>query len=79
MTLEGLIGMMKRAGISRKDLAEALDVDVVTVWRWEKGLREPKQKYIANMTIILHCTSDELLGINPTPSAGAEKTTQDSD
>jgi transcriptional regulator with XRE-family HTH domain len=32
----------EKAGVSRRQLAEALAVDGVTIWRWESGHRTPR-------------------------------------
>jgi transcriptional regulator with XRE-family HTH domain len=31
------------AGVSGREMAEALDVDPVTLWRWENGLTRPRR------------------------------------
>jgi DNA-binding transcriptional regulator YiaG len=50
----------KAAGVTQKDLAEALDVDVALVREWEKGDRFPTKA---------HCDAIAALAKNPPPKA----------
>lgn len=43
----------KRAQASLKDIAEALGVEVMTVSRWERGMREPWPKHRAAYLYLL--------------------------
>lgn len=48
-------------GLTQIELAEKLKVSNLTVFRWEKGEREPRASDIANLAAALNVTEDELL------------------
>lgn len=60
----------KKAGFSQIKLAEVLNVQPNTIWRWERGERIPHWNDIQRMCELFGCTSDELMaspeGGNPT-------------
>ncbi len=51
----------EKAGLSRKDLADKLDVGQNTIWRWEAGERQPSIEKIQAIARILGVTTDELM------------------
>ena len=56
-------GLLKKRGLTQKELAEKVGVTEVSVSRYISGERTPKGLVIANMANALHTTSDYLLGI----------------
>jgi transcriptional regulator with XRE-family HTH domain len=61
-------------GLSRKELAEKLNVALNTVWRWENGERTPDLGTIRTLATLLDCSIDNLIGDgNPTEAAEVEK------
>lgn len=42
------------SGMSQKDFAEKLKVTPQTVWRWERGEREPNWEMIQNISVVLN-------------------------
>lgn len=42
-----------KSGLSQRDVAEALGVAQSTVCRWEKGEREPRQRHLRALAILL--------------------------
>ena len=55
-------GLLKKRGLTQKELAEKVGVTEVSVSRYISGERTPKGLVIANMANALHTTSDYLLG-----------------
>lgn len=53
----------KAKGISQVILARALNVNDVTVCRWETGKTEPSINNIIRICALLNISADELLGI----------------
>ena len=72
----------KKAGFSQIKLAEVLNVQPNTIWRWERGERIPHWNDIQRMCELFGCTSDELMSSpedgNPTQPLPAQKTEQGS-
>lgn len=52
----------ERAGISKTELAQIMDVDLTAVLRWETGEAMPRAAKIPKLADLLHCTIDELFG-----------------
>lgn len=71
---EKLAKARERAGLSRKDLAELLNVGQNTIWRWEAGQREPSLEKIQAIARALGVTTDALMTSEdkktPPPYAG---------
>lgn len=62
-------------GITMKDLSEKTGYSLVSIYRWEKGLRSPNAKALKALANVLDCTIDELLrDDSPNPTAPAEGT-----
>jgi DNA-binding XRE family transcriptional regulator len=59
----GLKRIRKRAGMTQKQLAEALHVDTNTVARWERGVILPKVDRLQEIASYFGVTIDEL--VNP--------------
>ena len=75
-----MIGIKLRreeVGMSRVELASLIGVGANTIWRYEKGLREPNIDTLRQISIALKCKIDVL--VNPTtppPVAHAQKKEQ---
>lgn len=54
---------LKSLGMTQRELAKSVGVDVTTLSRYVSGDREPKPEVLANIATALHTTSDFLLGI----------------
>lgn len=59
---ESLIEIRKAKGISRKDLAEQLDIPYTTLRNYETGQREPGHKLLIKIATLLSVSVDELVG-----------------
>ena len=62
-----MIGIKLRreeVGMSRVELASLIGVGANTIWRYEKGLREPNIDTLRQISIALKCKIDVL--VNPT-------------
>ena len=62
-----MIGIKLRreeVGMSRVELALCIGVGASTIWRYEKGLREPNIDTLRQISIALKCKIDVL--VNPT-------------
>ena len=44
---ERLVARRRALGLSRREVAQRLGVDPATLGRWERGVREPRGKYLA--------------------------------
>ena len=51
----------KKRGIEQARLAEKLDVHVITISRWERGISEPRASEIARLCEVLGVSEAELL------------------
>ena len=60
---EKLLGLMKKQGISQRQLADRLNTTEASLSRYVNGEREPKADMLANIATALNTTSDYLLGI----------------
>lgn len=72
-----MIGIKLRreeVGMSRVELALCIGVRANTIWRYEKGLREPNIDTLRQISIALKCKIDVL--VNPTPPPVAQKKEQ---
>ena len=58
---QNITAVRKRKGINQEELAHMLDVNPVTLSRWENGHFEPKASVIKKLCEIFHCTESELL------------------
>lgn len=55
-------------GLLQKDIATAIGVSVQAYSLYERGLREPTVQTIKKIADVLDVTTDELLGIENTPT-----------
>lgn len=49
-----------RSGRSLREIARAIGVGDTTVWRWSRGLREPRRFLRGRLAAELHVTIDQL-------------------
>lgn len=68
------VKLRKRAKLTQRKLAEALDVRQGTISDWERGLAVPhlKPSKLKRMMEELNCTLDELIEAYERPSANAQ-------
>ena len=50
-------------GVSQKEIANAIGVDVSSISYWERDIYEPKANYIAKMARFFAVSADFLLGL----------------
>lgn len=60
--------LRKRADKTQGELAKQLGVSQSTVAMWESGQSKPRADMLIKLSRILNCTTDELLGIEKTPT-----------
>ena len=53
--------LRRQRGLSQTELANAVDVALLTVFRWEKGVRTPRVEEIQKLCDVLGCSETELL------------------
>ncbi len=53
----------KKAKMSQRELAAALDIAQPSYWAWEKETSFPNARQIKQLCEILNCTPNELLGV----------------
>lgn len=56
---------LKRASVKAnyvpRQLAQELSVGVHTIWKYQSGKQRPTLKNVVDMSVLLHCTPDDLL------------------
>ena len=62
--------LLKSAKLSQQNVADALDVQRNTVWRWVNDKATPESNLIYNLATLLHISVDDLLNENCTQSTG---------
>lgn len=58
---ERLKELRKKAGLTQSGLANAIGASLLTIFRWEKGERQPRMDEIKKLAQALNVTDDELL------------------
>lgn len=58
-----VLKLLKKQGITQRELADRINTTEATLSRYVSGNREPKAEMLANIATALHTTSDYLLGI----------------
>lgn len=58
-------------GWTQEDLAEAVNVEVLTINRWENGKNKEGSPKVYHLAEVLGCSADYILGLsdNPTPES----------
>lgn len=56
--------LREEAGLSMKQVADAIEVSDAAVCKWENGNAEPKVTYIIKLSEFFDCTADYLIGKN---------------
>jgi transcriptional regulator with XRE-family HTH domain len=58
-----LKGLRERAGLTQRQVADALGVTATTVGSWERGEKEPRPSFlqVKQLIEILNCSLDELV------------------
>lgn len=54
--------LREAAGLTKADIARAMDVDQAAVFRWETGGAFPRADRLPRLAELLHCSIDELYG-----------------
>ncbi len=62
--MDGIKYRRKKLGLTQQKLADILEVDIMTVSRWERNRQEPSIVTLKKLSGVLKCTIDYL--INPT-------------
>ncbi len=57
--------MRERAGMTKTQVADMLDVDISTVCKWETGVNKPTADGLLKLANLFHCAIDELYGREP--------------
>lgn len=60
--------LRENSGLSQIELAKQLNVTQGAVSQWEVGMTKPSIETIIKLSVIFNCTTDELLGIEKTPT-----------
>lgn len=65
MVIEKLKQYRIERGLTQAQFAKLLGVSSSAVGMYEQGRREPDGDLLAHIATILHCSTDELLGVEP--------------
>ena len=49
-------------GFTRQQLADAIDVDVKSIWNWENKLSDPRASQVLKIAEVFDVTTDYLFG-----------------
>lgn len=60
-----LLELRRGAGLTQKQVADALDIHSVTYLHYEKDQREPPLELVVRMAAFFDVTTDWLLGVEP--------------
>jgi len=55
--------LRKARGYTQKDIAERLDVSLVTVGSWESGASKMSEEHLVKLAKFFKCSTDEILGV----------------
>jgi len=58
-----LAKLREQAGLTQRQLADALGVTITTISNWERGAKEPNLTFaqVKRVTEVLHCSLDDLV------------------
>lgn len=62
--------LRKKAGLNQTQLAEAVGVSLLTLFRWEKGERQPRLEEIKSLAKALNVSENDLLNDPPPEKSG---------
>ena len=65
--------LRREAGLTQEKLAGYLNVSYQTISKWETGVNTPDLAYLVPLSILLHTTTDELLGNTSFPKEADER------
>lgn len=54
--------MRKLAGLTQRQLASRLDVNLSTIGNWERGITVPDARQVWDCAVALRCTPNDILG-----------------
>lgn len=57
--------LRERAGMTKTQLADRMNVGLSTVCKWESGENKPTAGKLLKLADLLHCTIDELFSREP--------------
>lgn len=60
-----LLELRRGAGLTQKQVADALDIHSVTYLHYEKDQREPPLELVVRLAAFFDVTTDWLLGVEP--------------
>ena len=60
----GLKDAIRKANIMQNELAEIIDVSPLTISRWVQGKAEPSLSTVMELSRVLKCKPQELLGLD---------------
>lgn len=63
--VDRLLELRRGAGLTQKQVADALDIHSVTYLHYEKDQREPPLELLVRMAAFFDVTPDWLLGVEP--------------
>jgi transcriptional regulator with XRE-family HTH domain len=68
--------LRKKANMSQRDVADAMNITQAYYWCWEKEVNYPNAKQIKQLCEIFDCTPNDLLGIKDKYSDAMNKLDQ---
>ena len=54
--------LREQFGMTKTELARAMNVDLSAVSKWESGVNAPTAARLVKLADLFHCTTDEILG-----------------
>ncbi len=63
--------LRERAGMTKTQLADKLNVDISTVCKWESGVNMPTADKLLRLADIFDCSIDEVYGREPPSRSSA--------
>ncbi len=63
--------LRERAGMTKTQLADKLNVDISTVCKWESGVNTPRADGLLRLADIFDCSIDEICGREPPSRSSA--------
>ena len=79
MAFADRLKQLRKRKYSQEELAELLNVSVITISRWENGVMEPTAKNVSKLARLLETTAAYLLGDTDDPAPGQTAPTTEQD